>query len=111
MKDNTINTTKIIDDAWNSYKNACNLITLLESIGLIVEDEKKSRLSGEPVAKMCDLYAIQTSSADIIAAAYDITSEEKIEALTQILEDGISNFFDYDVIPDEVHNEIIDLKK
>ena len=102
--------SKIVDQAWKAFAKTTNVIVLLESIGLCVDDEKNARPCNEPETKMCDLYGVQDAAVNIIAEIYGIDMDsDKGDVLTEILEDKREDFFDYDEMPDEIHNMIIDL--
>ena len=100
----------IINQAWCAFAKATNVIVLLESIGLCVDDEKHARPCNEPETKMCDLYSIQDAAINIIAETYNIDmNSDKGDTLTEILESGREDYFDYTTMPDEVHEHIVDL--
>ena len=102
--------SKIIDQAWKAFTKTTNVIVLLESIGLCVDGEKNARPCNEPETKMCDLYGVQDAAINILAEIYGINmNSEKGDALTEILEANREDFFDYDEMPNEIHNKIIDL--
>ena len=102
--------SKIIDQAWKAFTKTTNVIVLLESIGLCVDDEKNTQPCNKPRTKMCDLYGVQDAAINILAEIYGIDMDsEKGDALTEILEANREDFFDYDEMPNEIHNRIIDL--
>lgn len=102
--------SKIIDQAWKAFTKTTNVIVLLESIGLCVDGEKNARPCNEPETQMCDLYSVQDAAINILAEIYGINMDsEKGDALTKILEDSGEDFFDYDEMPNKIHNMIIDL--
>lgn len=102
----------IVNQAWCAFTKTTNVIVLLESIGLHVDDEKNARPCNEPETKMCDLYGVQDAAINIIAEMYGIDMDsEKGDSLNDILESSRDDYFDYTEMPDEVHEHIINLLK
>ena len=100
----------IINQAWCAFTKTTNVIVLLESIGLCIDDEKNAQPCNKPETQMCDLYGVQDAAINILAEIYGINMDsEKGDALTEILEANRKDFFDYDEMPNEIHNRIINL--
>ena len=102
----------IINQAWCAFTKTTNVIVLLESIGLCIDDEKNARPCNKSESKMYYLYSVQDAAINIIAEMYGIDMDsEKGDSLTDILESSREDYFYYTTIPKEVHEHIIDLLK
>ena len=102
----------IINQAWCAFTKTTNVIVLLESIGLCIDDEKNARPCNEPETKMCDLYGVQDAAINIIAEMYNIDMDsEKGDSLNTILESSQDDYFNYVKMPKEVHERIVNLLK
>lgn len=102
--------SKIIDQAWKAFTKTTNVIVLLESIGLCIDDEKNTQPYNKSETKIYDLYGVQDAAINIIAEMYGIDMDsEKGDSLTNILESSREDYFYYDEMPNEIHNKIIDL--
>ena len=102
----------IINQAWYAFTKTTNVIVLLESIGLCIDDEKNAQPCDKSETKIYDLYGVQDAAINIIAEMYGINMDsEKGDSLTDILESSREDYFYYTTIPKEVHERIVNLLK
>ena len=95
---------EIINYTWDNYRLIDNIILSLSSIGLHVEPTEDMTYG------VHNLYKIMDNSVITIMKVLNIP-ESKTEDLCNILNEELSNYFDYDEISEEALNKIIQLSE